>query len=46
MSGNAKRTLRRLGNLRYSRLGSLRYVAATARRTKPTFMGPQASHMN
>jgi hypothetical protein len=26
MSGNAKRTLRRFGNLRYSRLGSLRYV--------------------
>jgi len=30
MSDNAKRTLCRFGNLRYSRLGSLRYVAATA----------------
>jgi len=27
MSGNAKRPLRRFGNLRYSRLGSLRYAA-------------------
>jgi hypothetical protein len=31
MSGNAKRALRRFGNLRYSRLGSLRYVAAAAK---------------
>jgi len=30
MSANAKRTLRRFGNLRYSRLGSLRYVAASS----------------
>jgi len=33
MSGNAKRPLCRFGNLRYSRLGSLRYGAAGSRET-------------
>jgi len=32
MSGNAKRLLRRFGNLRYSRLGSLRYGRAVLAR--------------